>query len=181
MVSDIELDADEKIIYRVNRSIVGLIPAYLAAGITLVGVLFGVFQIARNQQAVSQNMPIGLALLLILGTGLLIGMVVYLFINVYKGNRMIITNERVVMFTQRGVFHQSVPQLNLVDVQEVTVHQHGMLSHLFNYGSIVVETAGEQKNIILKYAQNPHLAVKQIDDAAETYKRAAQPRIPPVA
>lgn len=170
MISDVPLDADERKIITVKRTSLWLIPLYLVGVAAFVGLLAGVYLIAKNQPTVRQNLPVPMALMMVILAAGLLGLIDYIFIKIYRGNRMILTSERIVLFTQTGLFHQSVPQLNLGDIQEVTVHQHGFLSHLFNYGTIIIETAGEQKNIVLKYALNPHFAVQQIDDASEAHK-----------
>ena len=179
MVTEVELDADERLIQTIRRSYIGLVPIIVIAAAAFLAMLWGVYWVARYQATVTAAMPVPAALLLILGTALLVNAIAYLAAKVYLANRMTLTNERLVLITQISLFSQDVPQLSLADVQEVTVKQNGIIANLFGYGTIIVETAGEQKNIILRYAKDPHRAADQINDAAEVYKQAQTP--PPAA
>lgn len=180
MIKDIELDSDEQLIQRIKKANIGLVPLWIMAASVFVGVLVGVFLIAKYQATVRAQTSIGLALILVIGSGLLLELLIYLAIKIYRGNHLILTNERLVLIYQAGIFHQAVSQLNLVDVQEATVKQPHLLANLFNYGTITIETAGEKDNLKFKLAESPHLFARQLDNAAEMYKkRQSNPYLTP--
>lgn len=54
----------------------------------------------------------------------------------------IITNERVIAIVQHGLFHRSVSQARLFQVQDVKATVKGPIQMLFKYGDLHVETAG---------------------------------------
>ncbi|MCA9344118.1 PH domain-containing protein, partial [Candidatus Saccharibacteria bacterium] len=64
-------------------------------------------------------------------------------------------------------FNRKISQLSIGDVQDVTVTQKGVLAHLFNYGTLVIETAGEQQNYLFTYIPDPYKHSKLIVGAHE--------------
>jgi uncharacterized membrane protein YdbT with pleckstrin-like domain len=62
------------------------------------------------------------------------------FYNVY-----IVTNERVVDVDFTGLLSKSVNVAPLAKIEDVNYFQKGMLSSMFDFGNVVVETASDQK------------------------------------
>lgn len=104
----------------------------------------------------------------------------------------LLTNERIVRIEQQGTFNRVVSHLPLDRIQDVTVETRGIISTLFGYGTITVETAGEQENFvfrnfpnvnaiqaqILMYAkQAPRMGIEK--PAAETSRTGVNPSKPP--
>lgn len=54
----------------------------------------------------------------------------------------IVTNERVIAIVQKGLFHRTVSQARLYQVQDVRTVVKGPIQLLFSYGDLHVETAG---------------------------------------
>ncbi|MFH0829526.1 MAG: PH domain-containing protein [Candidatus Kerfeldbacteria bacterium] len=113
----------------------------------------------------------------------------------YYLDAIILTNGRIVHIEMRGVFSREVSQLALDRIQDVTIETKGMMSTLFGYGTITIESAGEQVNFIIKnvpeiekiqstilmYAkQAPRMGVdrQQPSDPAPSTQQAA-PQKPP--
>lgn len=67
----------------------------------------------------------------------------------YYLDMLILSNERVIQIEQVGLFKRTVSQLSLDKVQDVTVETKGMSSSLFGFGSITIESAGEQENFVI--------------------------------
>jgi len=62
----------------------------------------------------------------------------------------------------KTIFDRKISQLGIGDVQDVTVTQKGIFARIFNYGTLVIETAGEQVNYIFTYTPRPYETAKQI-------------------
>lgn len=54
----------------------------------------------------------------------------------------IVTNERIIAIVQHGLFHRSVSQARLFQIQNVRTTVQGPIQMLFSYGDLIVETAG---------------------------------------
>jgi uncharacterized membrane protein YdbT with pleckstrin-like domain len=85
----------------------------------------------------------------------------------YQGNVVLVTNDKIAQVLQKSLFDRKISQLSIGDVQDVTVTQHGILAHLFNYGTVVIETAGEQQNYTFTFAPHPYECAKDIVFAHE--------------
>lgn len=68
----------------------------------------------------------------------------------------ILTSDSIVDITQNGFFNRKIAQLPLASVEDVSSDTKGFLPTLFNYGNVIVETAGARvENFTLKDIPNP--------------------------
>ncbi len=104
---------------------------------------------------------------------LLVSVLVFLFLilaaRIYQGNQLIITDSNITQVAQAGLFNRKVSELSMNNVEDVTAEQHGILPTLFNYGTIKIETAGEQNNFVFLFCPNPNAYAKAILDARQAF------------
>lgn len=84
-------------------------------------------------------------LITVLLSGYFIFLLTFLFgtwINFYY-DMIFITNERLINVAQEGLLARKTSELSLRQVQNVSAEVNGFLQSFFNYGLLVVETAGE--------------------------------------
>ncbi len=74
----------------------------------------------------------------------------------------IITPERLININQIGLFNRRVAELNLLRVQDVSAQLNGYLETLFQYGTVVVESAGDFPNFIFRFVPKPHIVANTI-------------------
>lgn len=86
----------------------------------------------------------------------------------YKSNVVLITSEKIAQMLYISLFNRKISQLSIADVQDVTVTQKGILAHIFNYGTLVIETAGEQSNYTFTFTPEPYETAKALVGAHET-------------
>lgn len=72
------------------------------------------------------------------------------WINFYY-DIVFITNERIINVAQEGLLARKTSELSLEQIQNVSADLQGFLQSLFNYGLLVIETAGEGTS------DDPHL------------------------
>ena len=72
-----------------------------------------------------------------------------------------ITNRRIIDIDQRGFFSRNIATVHLNMVQDVTIEATGILPTLLHYGNLTIQSAGEQKEFVIKGLRNPDL-VKEI-------------------
>ena len=73
----------------------------------------------------------------------------------YYLDTWIVTNERIINIEQKGLFNRVASELQLNAVQDVTSDVKGLVRTLFDYGDVVIQTAGETKRFHFKGIPNP--------------------------
>lgn len=74
---------------------------------------------------------------------------------IYSYNVFIITDHRIIDIDQKGFFERTVSETNFEKIQDVSFHIKGILPTFLHYGSIIIQTAGQQANIELSNVKNP--------------------------
>ena len=111
--------------------------------------------------AAAMTLPLfGLAALFLLG-----GLVA---VYVYNGNLFYLTNESIIQYVQSSIFSTKEQQINLVNIDDVSYHQQGILQQVLNYGTVRVSTEGDERNpYVFYFVARPQLVVRTINDAME--------------
>jgi len=69
---------------------------------------------------------------------------------------VLLTNKRVVDIEQKGMFSREVSTLRLDRIQDITVGVHGLIQTFLNFGEIHVQTAGQEREFVVRGLKNPH-------------------------
>ena len=112
-----------------------------------------------------------LALVLLLSLILLI-LLIPLCISisyVYWGNIFRIYETEVRLLARRALFFSKFSILGLANIEDVTIERQGIFAHMFDYGTLNVETAGEQENFVFKYCPQPEKQTSLLMAAREKY------------
>lgn len=169
----IEFDEDERLLLEIRKHPFGLFLIYLIGTFVTISMLVVAVMVvifANNGSNYgydfsSLQMPVILVTFLMAVLSLVMtGVGSYL----YKTNVILVTSDKLSQLLNRTIFDRKISQLSIGDVQDVTVSQKGIFAHLFNYGTIVIETAGEQENYNFTYAPNPYECAKIIVGAHES-------------
>lgn len=92
--------------------------------------------------------------------------------RIYRGNQLIVSDVNVTQVLQVGLFNRKVSELSMHNVEDVTAQQRGVLQTFFNYGTLTIETAGEQNNFTFIYCPNPNAYAKAILDSRQQFVRS---------
>lgn len=166
----IEFDSDERLIAEVRKDPFGLFLIY-AGGTFVTLILFfliviggGLIDMSILTDGTGVSSGLVSTLLVFVGFLLCVGSVVITAIRawLYQNNLLLVTSEKVSQLMYPSLFNRKISQLSIADVQDVTVRQQGIFSHIFNYGTITIETAGEQSNYTYTYAPDPYIVAKAI-------------------
>jgi hypothetical protein len=65
-----------------------------------------------------------------------------LFFHNYYLSLQIVTSERIIDIDQKGLFLREVNELPIDNIEDVTYKQNGFWGTIFNYGDVIVQTAG---------------------------------------
>jgi len=177
------LQPGERVVGEIKRHPIGIIMLYLGVVLAALMIAFLAFLVLPG--IIEQSSDSSIMTEVYAGLGLaVVVMVLILGIStmVYWQNRWIITTDSVTQITQTGLFGRQVSQLSLDNLEDVTVDQNGILPHMFNYGYLKVESAGERSKFVFSYCPNPNAYARQILDIHEKFleerrniKQFAQP------
>lgn len=160
------VDDDEKKLAEIHKHPLGIIFLYVQATVGLVvAVGLAYFLLPVVVTDTDEAFFYGN---LFAGVSVVLAFVVMLIATfIFRQNRLILTDRNLTQILQYGLFNRKVSQLNMSNVEDVTAIQSGILSTVFNYGTLKIETAGEQMNFIFTYCPNPGYYAKIILDARE--------------
>lgn len=90
---------------------------------------------------------------------------------VYYLDMLVITNERVVEVSQGNLFARKVSELELFKIQDASSDVKGIIPTLFGYGTIDIQTAGEQKHFIFEDIPRAHDVRRELMQLADEDRR----------
>lgn len=70
-------------------------------------------------------------------------------------NAFIITKERIIDVDQKGVFHKVVSEAAFSKIQDVSYSVKGVFATIFQFGKIIIQTAGSSVNLELGGVKHP--------------------------
>ena len=89
----------------------------------------------------------------------------------YNNDVWIVTDQRVIDSTKKNWFHHSMASADLEDVQDISTDKSGLFGTAFNYGNLLLQTAGERENFILSGIPKPSEVLALIDVHRDAAKR----------
>lgn len=93
--------------------------------------------------------------------GFILGNFLYWFFNIY-----IVTNERVVDIDFLYLLYKRFSQAELTKIQDLSYASGGILATVFDYGNVIIETAGEAPNLEFEKVPHPEKVVETIRSVA---------------
>ena len=178
----------ERTIFTVKRHPIGIFSTYVMCGLFLIAIAVLAFVVAPRVFASSGTAQVVLtgALLFVIVAAVCVAFAL-IATKIYWGNSWVLTTDSITQVTQASLFRRQSSQLELDNMEDVTAEQNGVLAHMFNYGVLRVETAGESSKFMFAYCPNPNYYAQQVLAAREAFREhdhaeagAYQPA-PPVA
>ena len=110
-----------------------------------------------------------LAALLSIIIAIAVGVMLVMATAVYRQSKLTVTDRNVVQVMQKGVMIRKVSQISLANIEDVISEQRGFFANTFNFGVLVIETAGDQASFSFNFCPNPHRVAKIILDAKDDF------------
>jgi uncharacterized membrane protein YdbT with pleckstrin-like domain len=171
----IEFDSNEEIVCEIRKHPFGLLLIYLSGGLISI-VLFLVMvalPIGVSDSALNLTVNTGAIRSIFIITGLVLVLLSVFMTAIaaflYQNNVVLVTNEKVAQQEYKSIFNKKISQLTIGDVQDVTVIQRGLFARIFGYGTLIIETAGEQNNYLFTYSVDPYECSKMIVSTHEAF------------
>jgi len=168
------LEPGEKMIVVVKRTVVGLVIIYLEAlAVVLALVAIGIFVAPDLFGNLSDNSMKLVAAGMVFAIALLV-LILLIVSYVYRQSRFIVTDRSLIQVLQKSLFIRTVSRLSMSNVEDVTAEQRGILPTMFNYGTLVVQTAGEMDNFVFPWCPDPNKYAHRILEARQAYAQALE-------
>lgn len=174
------MQAGEQNICEIKRHPIGIFYVYFGVGL-LIAVIAYVALVILPTLAGGQMTIWGYLILLVMSV---LGVAFAFFTQIiYWGNRWIITSDSITQIEQTGLFAKQSSQLSLENIEDVSSIKNGIMAHIFNYGSLKAQTAGEHGKFMITYCPNPDSYARQILNAREQFlaKESSQHQSAPSA
>lgn len=168
------LEPGEHLVTVVQRHPIGIIGIYIEmfAGIVILGVLM-VFALSGTFGKLSGSTEALIASGGILVAGFL-AMILMISVHVYRKSRLLVADRSLVSIVQSALFSRKIARLSMANVEDVTCDQKGILQNLLNYGTLTIQTAGQEDNFIFPFCPNPDKTADQILEARQAFVRKAE-------
>lgn len=165
----IEFDDSEQLLIEIRKHIFGLFIILVSGALIALAVLLSSVAIASGGLLAELDIQEAQKYIALLGfvLSILVIGVTLIYAQLYRSNVVYVTNEKIAQVLYITLFNRKISQLNIGDLQDVTVSQKGIFAHLFSYGTLVIETAGEQQNYTFSFVPNPYMVSKIIIVAHE--------------
>ena len=98
----------------------------------------------------------------------------FLIFNFYYLTMQVITNIRIVDINQEGLFSHVISELNVDKIEDVTSRVNGIFGTIFNYGDVLIQTAGKEEHFIFHSVPNPTEIEKVVLKLYESAKKAGE-------
>lgn len=165
----------EQIIFQIKRHPIGILAVYITSSVLLIVLAVVAFGLAPHYlTSTSTSQVYGIAATIYFIFLLLVAGFVYISHMVYWDNSWTLSNESLTQVTRSSLFDKQSSHLSLGNLQDVTASQEGIMPHLFHYGSIRVETAGEGSKFVFPLCPNPNVYAQYILEARERFEQSSR-------
>lgn len=164
----IEFDPDENLLGEIRKHPFGLFVIFLTGGLIALALLLClmILPLLLTEDPIGLGIDIVSIRSVLVGLGFLLTVLALIMTAIaaylYQSNIVIITSEKITQLLYKTIFDRKISQLSIGDVQDVTIKQIGIFARIFNYGTLVIETAGEQQNYTFTYTPSPYETGKLI-------------------
>ncbi len=170
----IEFDEKEELIAEIRRHPIGIVFILVTGLFIATTVLVAAIVLATNLDNLGVNLgSTGSIKAIIIGIGAVVSLVALIGTaipyTIYRSNVIYITNQKIAEVLYISLFNRKVTQLGMGQVEDVNIIQRGILPRIFNYGTLIVETAGEIENCTFSFVPNPYINSPKIIQAHEEY------------
>lgn len=172
----LNLSRGEYIIAAVKRHPIGLLQIWLVVAFIILafGALFGALFMGGAGESLSllgdsdEVTSLGAAIAIFffaiaLGGG-------FIATYIYNANRFYLTNESVIQEIQTGLFSKHEQTVSLINIEDASYKQHGIIQTALNYGTIRLSTEGDETTYRFNYVANPKRHIATLNNAVEAFK-----------
>lgn len=168
----LNLSEAEYVISAVERHPIGLVAPVLTTGFLVALIASFLFNFAPIMEVFGIFSPPPFSAIFLLGILLILLVLIggYIAIWIYTSNRFFLTNESVIQEIQTSLFTKHEQTVSLVNIEDASFEQRGILQTLLDYGSIRLSTEGDETTYRFSYVSNPKQQIATLNNAVEAFK-----------
>ena len=172
----IHLSRGEFVVVEVRRHPIGLLSIWITTILLVLGCLalipfYGanIDGLASAFMVKASSLPTAADITLpLVALAVLFGFGGLLAVYVYNGNLFYLTNESILQYIQNSIFSTQEQQINLVNIDDVSYQQRGILQQVLNYGTLHVTTEGDgHSSYTFQFVASPQKITRMVNDAME--------------
>lgn len=152
----------EQIVLVARKHLFGLFVLYFQAMVGVVAALALIVFLVPSVFKDNKTMAYGIGSVAVLVILVIVALVLIVATIVYRKSQLVVTTKNLTQVNQIGLFNRKISQLGLEDIEDVSAEKKGVFASIFNFGTVYVETAGEQANFHFDFCPNPDKIAHQI-------------------
>lgn len=98
-----------------------------------------------------------------------------IYLRIYRGNKLFITNKRVMQFSMSSLFSSSVNIIDLKSIEDASFRQVNLWQKLFKYGTLRLSTVGDETTYTFPFSDISGEELKVIAYLVSNAKKQAHP------
>ena len=99
-------------------------------------------------------------------------------LRIYRGNKLFITNRRVMQMVMDSIVSSSINVIDLTSIEDASFRQDGILQNLFHFGTLRLATVGDETTYTFKYSDissdELKAVTKIITEAKKKHKKKSE-------
>ncbi len=166
----LRLEDDEYVEFAFKRAKICLFMILGGVAFGLIVVLLAFLLVLMGQSMIDEMGRNFLFIILsaLLASAVVIGVVA---LTVYNGNKLFITNRRVIQMVMTSPVVNSVNIIDLTSVEDASFRQENLLQNLFHYGTFRLSTVGDETTYTFKYSDISGEELKEVTDLISAAKK----------
>lgn len=164
------LEDDEYVEFYFKRARICLLAIWGGAFLGVVVILLGVLLVLMGQSQIDE---LGLQFMFIILFALLATVILaFLFaLKVYYGNKLFVTNRRVIQFIMMSPVSTSINIIDLLSIEDASFRQESLLQKLFNFGTLRLSTVGDETTYTFTHSDIRPEQLKAVTDLISAAKK----------
>ena len=166
----LRLEDDEYVEFAFKRAKICLFLIFGGVGLGLAVVLLAFLLVLMGQSMIDEMGRNFLFIILaaLLAAAIIIGLI---SLTVHRGNKLFITNRRVIQMVMTSPVVNSVNIIDLSSVEDASFRQENLLQSLFHYGTLRLSTVGDETTYTFKYSDITGEQLKEVTDLISNAKK----------
>ena len=166
----LRLEDDEYVEFAFKRAKICLFLIFGGVGLGLAVVLLAFLLVLMGQSMIDEMGRNFLFIILaaLLAAAIIIGLI---SLTVHRGNKLFITNRRVIQMVMTSPVVNSVNIIDLSSVEDASFRQENLLQGLFHYGTLRLSTVGDETTYTFKYSDITGEQLKEVTDLISNAKK----------
>ena len=170
----LRLEDDEYVEFAFKRARICLLMILAGVSFGLIVVLLAFLLVLAGQSVIDEMGKNYLFIILftVLAVAIISGVIALM---VYRGNKLFITNKRVIQMVMASPVVNSVNIIDLSSVEDASYRQNSILENIFHYGTLRLSTVGDETTYTFKYSditgEDLKAVTKLISDAKKDVKK----------